>query len=102
MSTFLSRRRLGQATGAALAGAAWPALAVQLRNTVTHAGRPAVLATAALALAQIQQVIAAVRGATGFAGGAPPPPTLNTTLEFDVEAGSIVARHWTRHPLCGC
>jgi hypothetical protein len=31
-----------------------------------------------------------------------PPPTLNATLEFDVGAGSIVARHWARHPLCGC
>jgi hypothetical protein len=33
---------------------------------------------------------------------AEPPPALNATLEFDIHAGSIVARHWTRHPLCSC
>jgi hypothetical protein len=27
---------------------------------------------------------------------------LNATLEFDVNAGSIVARQWTKHPLCSC
>lgn len=78
--------------------AAWPALAAQLRDTVTHVDRATVLATAALALGQVTRVIAAVRG-TADAG---PPPTLNTTLEFDVGAGSIMTRHWVRHPLCGC
>lgn len=90
--------------------AAWPAVAAQLRDTVGHADRATVLATAALALNQINRVIAAVRG-TAYAPGAPgaprardsgPPPTLNATLEFDLGAGSIVARHWTRHPLCHC
>jgi hypothetical protein len=61
-----------------------------------------VLATAALALNQIDRVIAAV--GTGSAVGAPtePPPTLDTTLEFDVNAGSIMARRWSRHPRCWC
>jgi hypothetical protein len=27
---------------------------------------------------------------------------LNATLEFDLNTGSIVAREWTKHPLCGC
>jgi hypothetical protein len=27
---------------------------------------------------------------------------LNATLEFDLDAGSIVAREWTKHPLCPC
>ncbi len=31
-----------------------------------------------------------------------PPPTLDTTLEFDVNTGSIVARRWSRHPRCSC
>ena len=31
---------------------------------------------------------------------AQPPPTLDTTLEFDVNTGSIVARRWSRHPRC--
>ena len=30
------------------------------------------------------------------------PSTLSATLEFDVAAGSIVARHWPRHPRCAC
>ena len=36
-------------------------------------------------------------------GRAPQPPsTLDTTLEFDVNTGSTVARRWTRHPRCSC
>ena len=25
-----------------------------------------------------------------------------SALVFDLNAGCIVARHWTRHPLCSC
>jgi bacteriocin biosynthesis cyclodehydratase domain-containing protein len=84
--------------------AAWPAVAAQLRDTVAHADRATVLATAALALNQVNRVIAAVRGVAGTSGARDPgpPPTLNATLEFDLDAGSIVARHWSRHPLCNC
>jgi bacteriocin biosynthesis cyclodehydratase domain-containing protein len=83
---------------------AWPAVAAQLRATVGSADRATVLATAALALNQVNRVIAAVCGAAGVPGARDPgpPPTLNATLEFDVGAGSIVARQWARHPLCGC
>lgn len=81
--------------------AAWPAVAAQLRDTVTHVDRATVLATAALALSQVTRVIAAVRG-TAAANGMSAPPTLNATLEFDVAAGSIVTRRWSRHPLCRC
>ena len=42
--------------------AAWPAVAAQLRDTVGIADRATVLATAALALSQVDRVIAAVRG----------------------------------------
>ena len=42
--------------------AAWPVLAVQLREAIAHADRPTLLATAALALGQLQQIIGAVRG----------------------------------------
>lgn len=77
---------------------AWPAVAAQLRDAVGTADRATVLATAALALNEVQRVIAAITG-----GPTPqPPPTLNATLEFDLAAGSIVARSWTKHPLCGC
>jgi bacteriocin biosynthesis cyclodehydratase domain-containing protein len=81
--------------------AAWPAVAAQLRDTVAHADRATLLATTALALDQINRVIAAIRGATAVRDRQP-PPTLNATLEFDVGTGSIVTRHWTRHPLCNC
>src|SRR6201997_4433788 len=75
--------------------AAWPAIAAQLRDTVGGADRATLLATAALALSQVNRVIGAVRGSESEA-----PTALNATLEFDVHAGSIVARQWPRHPLC--
>lgn len=80
--------------------AAWPAVAAQLRDTVGSADRATVLATAALALNQIDRVIRAVTE-TGDPRQAPdPPPTLDTTLEFDVNRSSILARRWSRHPRC--
>ena len=79
--------------------AAWPAIAAQLRDTVGVADRATLLATAALALSQVNRVIAAVRGQEVVPDPGP-PPALNATLEFDLNAGSIVARHWSRHPLC--
>ena len=80
--------------------AAWPALAAQLREVTGTADRPTLLATAALALAQVQQIIAAVRPDAAPAPAA--PATLNATVEVDVGSASIVAQRWTRHPLCGC
>lgn len=77
--------------------AAWPAVAAQLRDTVGVADRATLLATAALALSQVNRVIGAVRGVASE-----PPASLSATLEFDVHAGSIVARRWPRHPLCSC
>lgn len=72
--------------------AAWPAVAAQLRDTVGSADRATVLATAALALNQVDRVVRAVRHGHDVARTAEPPPTLNTTLEFDVNVGSIAAR----------
>ncbi len=81
--------------------AAWPAVAAQLRDTVGTADRATVLATAALAVNQVDRVLRAIRGGEG-APHPGPPPTLDTTLEFDVGASSIVARRWARHPRCSC
>jgi bacteriocin biosynthesis cyclodehydratase domain-containing protein len=81
----------------------WPALAAQLRDAVGNADRATVLGTAAVALNQVDRVIAAVRGGFEFSDveRAPhPPSTLDTTLEFDVTTGSTTARRWTRHPRC--
>ncbi|MBS4729106.1 cyclodehydratase [Mycobacterium sp. SM1] len=81
--------------------AAWPAVAAQLRDMVGTADRATLLGTAALALSQINRVIGVVRGlATTPDPG--PPAALNATLEFNLHAGSIRARQWTRHPLCCC
>lgn len=81
--------------------AAWPAIAAQLRDTIGVADRATLLATAALALSQVNRVIAAV-GGQEVARDPGPPQALNATLEFDLNAGAIVARHWTKHPLCSC
>ncbi|HZU48433.1 MAG TPA: cyclodehydratase [Mycobacterium sp.] len=80
--------------------AAWPAVAAQLRDTVGAADPATLMATAALALSQVNRVIGAVRGMD--TADPSPPAALNATLEFDLNAGSIVARHWSRHPLCFC
>lgn len=77
--------------------AAWPAVAAQLRDTVGVADRATLLATAALALTQVNRVIGAIRGTDSE-----PPASLGATLEFDVHAGGIVARQWPKHPLCSC
>jgi bacteriocin biosynthesis cyclodehydratase domain-containing protein len=82
--------------------AAWPALAAQLRDTVGTADRATVLATAALALRQIDLVIRAVHGGHEPQNSPDPPPTLDTTLEFDVDTGEVTARRWSRHPRCAC
>ncbi|CAN5213234.1 hypothetical protein BH09ACT8_BH09ACT8_61940 [soil metagenome] len=82
--------------------ASWPAVAAQLRDTVGSADRATMLATAALALHQVDSVIKAVRGSTGDPGDRRAPSTLSATLEFDVAAGSIVTRRWPRHPRCRC
>ncbi len=75
---------------------AWPALSAQLREVIGCADHPTVLATAALALGQLQRIIAGVRVGSG------PAPVFDTTWEVDVAAQSISARRWPRHPLCGC
>lgn len=77
----------------------WPAVAAQLRGTVGSADRATVLATAALALNQVQRVITAIDEGRVVDT---PPPTLNTTLEFDVETGTTTARRWSHHPGCEC
>jgi hypothetical protein len=82
--------------------AAWPAVASQLRDAVGSADRATVLATAALALNQVDRVIKAVRRGEAVGTSVEPPPTLDTTLEFDLNAGAIVARRWSRHPRCWC
>lgn len=81
--------------------AAWPALAAQLRDTVGVADHSTALATAALALGQVQTVVRGIAAAPAEAS-LPAPSTLSATLELDVGTGSIVTRRWPRHPGCPC
>lgn len=78
----------------------WPAVAAQLRGAVGTADRATVLATAGVALNQVDRVIAAIRGGVGLHRAPHPPSTLDTTLEYDVNTGATTARRWTRHPQC--
>lgn len=78
--------------------AAWPAVAAQLCRTVGNANRATLLATAALALHEIDYVVRGIRAEDAGAS----PSTLDTTLELDVASGSIEARRWSRHPDCTC
>lgn len=75
----------------------WPAVAAQLMHQVGVASPATVMGTVAVALAQIDRVLAAVRGQTPG-----PLATLNTTLEFDLHTHSLTARRWSAHPLCRC
>jgi len=93
---------------------AWPAVAAQLCRTVGTADRATVLATVALALTEVDHVVRAVRGdhsddqdpradpPAAPHSWAARPASLNTTLEFDVAKGAIVARRWSRHAKCTC
>lgn len=82
--------------------AAWPAVAAQLRNAVGSADRATMLGTAALALNQVDRVIQAVHESDDPRRAHHPPPTVDTTLEFDVSTGSTTSRRWSRHPRCQC
>jgi hypothetical protein len=64
---------------------AWPAIAAQLRDTIGVADRATLLGTAALALSQVNRVIAAVRGDQAVPDPGP-PQALNATLEFDLNS----------------
>lgn len=79
---------------------AWPAVASQLCRTVGTADRATVLATAGLALGEIDRVVRAL--AYDGDGPAPLPSTLDTTVEFDVRTGTVTSRKWSRHPHCPC
>jgi hypothetical protein len=82
--------------------AAWPALAAQLRGTVGSASRATILATASLALRQVELVIRAVSGVSGPQDPPEPPATLDTTLELTADGYSLGLRRWSRHPDCPC
>ncbi|SNT33317.1 hypothetical protein [Rhodococcoides kyotonense] len=69
----------------------WPHVSAHLFGRVGEASRPTVLATAAIALAQID----------AFTRDLPTSLT-DTTLEVDLSRNRMTTRHWSRHPRCDC
>lgn len=72
----------------------WPHVAAQLLGRVGHAGPATVLATAAVALGQLEVVLSRT--------ASPAPVSLDATLEIDLGAHRFAVRRWPRDPRCGC
>ncbi|QCB50722.1 TOMM precursor leader peptide-binding protein [Rhodococcus sp. PAMC28707] len=69
----------------------WPHVSAQLLGRVGEATKPTVLATAAVALAQIEAFVAGHDAALR-----------DRSLELDLVAHTMDSRHWVRHPGCDC
>jgi hypothetical protein len=74
--------------------AEWPHLAAQLLGRVGHADTATVQATAAVALGQLEIVLA---GSSTVAS-----PVLDATVEVDLITHTLGLRRWERHELCDC
>ncbi|WP_019930848.1 hypothetical protein [Nocardia sp. BMG111209] len=74
--------------------AQWPHLAAQLLGRVGYATPATVTATAALALRELEVILAG--------RVARPPETLDATLELDPDSHRIHSRRWRPHRACGC
>ncbi|MCQ4121388.1 hypothetical protein [Rhodococcus tibetensis] len=72
----------------------WPHLAAQLLGTVGHASPAVIMATAAVALGQLEIVLSPPRGHA--------PASLDATLEIDLGAHRLVTRRWPRQVTCSC
>lgn len=72
----------------------WPWLAAQLLGRAGHASPAGIAATAALALGELEAILACSRRRA--------PATLNTTLELDLESYRLRRRRWAPHSECGC
>ncbi|KZM71604.1 hypothetical protein [Nocardia terpenica] len=72
----------------------WPHLAAQLLGRVGHASPATIAATAALALRDVEAILAGVVER--------PPRTLDTTLELDPDSHRIDRRSWAAHAACAC
>lgn len=82
----------------------WPVVSAQLIGLCGWASPATIAGTVAITQAQIEQVTAVARSGPPRSGppAQPPPSTLDTTMEFRASPSSLVVRHWTPHPLCGC
>ncbi|MFG3614466.1 hypothetical protein [Nocardia sp. NPDC047654] len=72
----------------------WPHLAAQLLGRVGHASPAGIAATTAVALGELEAIIACSARRT--------PATLDATLELDLDSHVLDRRKWDRHPACAC
>ncbi|MFE3447266.1 TOMM precursor leader peptide-binding protein [Nocardia sp. NPDC059180] len=72
----------------------WPRLAAQLLGRVGHASRSGIEATAALALRELESIIACSVGR--------PPAVLEAQLELDLDSYRLEIRRWAPHARCVC
>ncbi|MBF6350900.1 hypothetical protein IU448_18025 [Nocardia flavorosea] len=74
--------------------AEWPRLAAQLLGRMGHASPAGIAAVAALALGELETILAC--------DPASPPEALNRTLELDLGTRQLSRRLWAPHERCGC
>ncbi|MFI1237577.1 TOMM precursor leader peptide-binding protein [Nocardia salmonicida] len=72
----------------------WPHLAAQLLGRTGHASPAGIAATTALALGELEAIIACSRRRD--------PRTLDATVELDLDTHEIQRRLWPPHQECGC
>ncbi|WP_051133313.1 hypothetical protein [Nocardia paucivorans] len=72
----------------------WPMLAAQLLGRVGYAGPAGIAATAALALGELEIILACSPRRE--------PATLSGTLELDLDSYCLAHRRWAPHADCGC
>ncbi|MFD6452802.1 TOMM precursor leader peptide-binding protein [Nocardia sp. NPDC055165] len=72
----------------------WPHLAAQLLGRTGHASPAGIAATTALALGELEAIVAC--------SPRRPPRTLDATVELNLDTHEIQRRPWLPHQECGC
>ncbi|MGZ8176619.1 hypothetical protein ACXVUM_01715 [Williamsia sp. SKLECPSW1] len=82
----------------------WPVVSGQMIGSIGHASAATTVATAGLALDQIEHVAEGLTRAARDPGdrSIPFPPTVEHTVEYRSRPSRLQMRRWTPHPLCGC
>ncbi|WP_280221228.1 TOMM precursor leader peptide-binding protein [Nocardia neocaledoniensis] len=72
----------------------WPHLAAQLLGRTGHASPAGIAATTALAMGELEAIVACSPRRR--------PGTLDATVELDLDTHEVQRRPWPPHPDCGC
>ncbi|MGW6426493.1 TOMM precursor leader peptide-binding protein [Nocardia sp. NPDC055053] len=72
----------------------WPHLAAQLLGRTGHASPAGIAATTALAMGELEAIVACSPRRR--------PGTLDATVELDLDTHEVQRRPWLPHPDCGC